>query len=389
MTYPRAFTTLATAIASPAIKNVNWGILSAGKISNDFCQAIRITEGATASCVAARAKDSAQIFADKHNIEKVHDCYESLVKDPEVDVVYIGSVADSHAKLAKMCLDAKKPVVVEKPLALNLDDAQELVAMARKHDVFLMEGMWSRFFPAMKKARELVDNGAIGEPVMVQADFGWNTKDCTPEDRMWNRLSGGMTYDIAMYCAMLGQVGFRGASVNTVNAICSNYRNGMEQTVLANILFDKVGGVGMGALQFYVTGQANTEERTIIQGTTGRITIAPPAHTPHKLTVNYDTGRGESKEEVMEYPLPDDTWADWFYPGSIGFTYQIEAVNECIRKGKKECETFTLDDSLQLAYLMDEILEQAGHEGFIEAKAIRQKSQHKRDQGNDPVSVAA
>jgi len=370
-----------TSALSSLARDVRWGILSCGKISADFVKAMSVTEGACAHAVAARSKASAQKFAESHGIKKVHDSYEALVNDPDIDVVYIGSVADTHYKLAKMCLEAKKPTLVEKPLALNYDEAKLLVDLAREQDVFFMEGMWSRFFPAMKKARSIVDAGGIGDIVCVQGDFGWNTKDCTPDDRMWNPLSGGMSYDIAMYLAMLGQVGYRGATVKNVHAVCPNKRNGMDQTILANVLFSKVddsiGGAGpsKGSLQFYVTGQANTEERTVIQGTEGRITITPPAHTPNSITVNYDTGRGESREEFLDYALPDDSWTQWNYPRSIGFTYQIQEVSECIRNGKKESEHFTLNDSIQLAHIMDEILEQVGHEGFIEDKHKRSESQ--------------
>ena len=364
----RTFISAAAALSTP--RTINWGILSAGKISADFVQAMRVTEHSNAMAVAARSTSSAQKFADKHEIQKVHESYQDLVNDPDIDVVYVGSVADTHYDLTKMCLQANKPTLIEKPLALNFDEAKELIEIAKEENVFLLEGMWSRFFPAMRKAREIVDSGAIGDVCMVQADFGWNTKDCTPEDRMWNPLSGGMAYDIAMYCAMLGQVGFRGAEVDSVHALCTNKRKGMDQTIMANIVFNKV-GAGKGGLQFYVTGEANTEERTVIQGSNGRITIAAPAHTPTEIKVSYDTGRGESKEEELSYPIPDDSWADWNYPRSIGFKYQIEEVNKCIRAGLKESPEFTHNDSLQLAYLMDEILEQVDHKGFLDQKKVR------------------
>lgn len=364
----RSLVTAAAAIVSGSSKGtINWGILSTGKISNDFVNAMKSSKNSSAFAVAARSEASAKVFAEKHTIAKVHNSYQDLVKDPDIDVVYVGSVADVHYDLAKMCLEAKKPTVIEKPLALNFRDAEELVEMAKENNVFLMEGMWSRFFPAMKKAREIVDSGAIGDVCMVQADFGWNTKDCTEDDRMWNPLSGGMTYDIAMYCAMLGQVAYRDAEVDSVHALCTNKRKGMDQTVMANIVFNKVGS-GKGGLQFYVTGQANTEERTVIQGSKGRITIRAPAHVPSEISVSYDTGRGESKVENHSFPLMDDSYAEWNYPNSIGFVYQIDEVNKCILSESKECSTFTHADSLQLAYLMDEILEQVNHEGFIEQK---------------------
>ena len=165
----RSLVTAAAAIVSGSSKGtINWGILSTGKISNDFVNAMKSSKNSSAFAVAARSEASAKVFAEKHTIAKVHNSYQDLVKDPDIDVVYVGSVADVHYDLAKMCLEAEKPTVIEKPLALNFRDAEELVEMAKEKNVFLMEGMWSRFFPAMKKAREIVDSGAIGDVCMVQ-----------------------------------------------------------------------------------------------------------------------------------------------------------------------------------------------------------------------------
>ena len=97
-------------------------------------------------------------------------------------------------------------------------------------------------------------------------------------------------------------------------------------------------------LQFYVTGEANTEERVMIQGTKGRIAIDPAAHVPTVVRLQKDEGRGTAQESVFEYPLPDDSYhTSWNYPGSIGFTYQIQAVGEALRN------YFTLDPASVLS----------------------------------------
>ena len=83
-----------------------------------------------------------------------------------------------------------------------------------------------------------------------------------------------------------------------------------------------------GMLQFYVTGAANTEERVLIQCENGRIVLDAPAHVPQKVRVFRDIGRGSSKEEVFDFPLPDDSYTTWNYPGSIGFTHQVEVCTK-------------------------------------------------------------
>jgi len=220
--------------------------------------------------------------------------------------------------------------------------------------------MWTRCFPAMRQVQKLIGKGEIGKVVAVQADFGWSTANNGPEDRIWNPDSGGMTLDIGMYMAQLGQVAFPSQDVERIQSMGTT-KNGVDHTVLSNIQYSDG-----GMLQFYVTGEANTEERVMIQGTSGRIAIDPSAHVPTVVRLQKDEGRGAADETVFEYPLPDDSYTSWNYPGSIGFTYQIKAVGDALRKGEKDCRYFTLDDSLQVSSILDTMLRQVHSETFSE-----------------------
>jgi dihydrodiol dehydrogenase / D-xylose 1-dehydrogenase (NADP) len=348
----RSFSNTATAAALSRGAPIRWGILSAGKISSDYVKAIAQTEGNESAAVAARSSDRAASFAAAHGIAKSYGSYDELLADPDIDVVYVGSVADQHLSLATQALLANKPTVVEKPLALTLQESQTLIQLSKQQNVFLMEGMWTRCFPAMLKVRELIQNDTIGKIVTVQADFGWSTEGCGTDDRIWHPTSGGMTLDIGMYMAQLGQVAYAGASVTNLQAMGSP-KNGIDHTALTNVQYSNG-----GYLQFYVTGQANTEERVVIQGTKGRIIIDPPAHVPTVVRVQLDQGRGDASEEVLEYPLIDDSYTKWNYPGSIGFMHQIKAVGEALRNGERQCRHYTHGDSLQVASMMDQILTQ-------------------------------
>jgi len=283
--------------------------------------------------------------------------YEELIQDPNIDVVYVGSVAQAHASLARRVLLADKPVVVEKPLTLSFEESSELVNLARERNVFMTEGMWTRCFPAMKKIRRIVlrKDSPIGDVVMVQGDFGWSTDECGPDDRIWNSSSGGgMALDVGMYLVQMGQIAFPGANVHEVNAVGS-LKNGVDHTVAVTIVYKKVDG-GTGFLQFYVTGEANTEERIVIQGTRGRITMNSPAHVPQSFKVTVEKERKNVLEHQYDFPNPDDSFTSWNYPGSIGFTYQIQDVNEALRSGKMELDHYTLNDALQVASILDDIL---------------------------------
>jgi len=328
---------------------VRWGILSAGKISSDFVKAIAITEGVECTAVAARSKLRATEFAKTHGLSKSYGSYDELLSDPSIDIVYVGSIADQHGEMAKKCLLAGKPTVVEKPLTLSEVETRGLVRLAEENKLLLVEGMWTRFFPAMEKVQTVIASGDIGTIVSVQGDFGWNNQDCPyPQHRIWNPHSGGMTMDVGMYIAQLGQVAYPHLGVKRIHAMATR-KHQVDQTVLVNVQYskctaeedegDKDGAVrkddggdsddhdgdNTGMLQFYITGAANTEERVTIQGTRGRIVIDPPAHVPTRVRVVRDAGRTSSSEEQsFDYPLPDDSYTTWNYPGSIGFTYEVK-----------------------------------------------------------------
>ncbi len=311
-------------------------------------------------------------------------------------------------------------MVVEKPMSLSYSHTKELIELATKQQtVFVMEGMWTRCFPAMHKLRKFIASEEIGPIVYVQGDFGYafpsttrndtNNDSPTPpnNDRIWYPNSGGITLDVGMYIAQFGRIAFNGR-VKTVQAVGS-MKNGVDYSVMATVTYDRSvvqccerskpegGGdnnsskssdgilrgedtVQVGMLQMVLTGASNTEERCVLQGTKGRIILDEPFHIPQRLRVIYnDDGRrrGESgiicsssssscsrrdgniNEVVYDFPLPTDSYhGEWNNPGSIGLVYQINEVGNALRMGKTECDSFTWQDSLDVAQILDEIVRQ-------------------------------
>ena len=249
---------------------------------------------------------------------------------------------------------------MEKSLGLSYNECQELVDLARSENCFLMENMWTRCFPAIRHVEDLLKHGAIGRPVTVQGDFGWSTKDKIDDrdDRIWRPESGGMILDIVMYMAQFGQVAY------TSNSKVENSQewvwNGVDHTAAANYMY-RFGGnnkENTGFLQFYATGEANTEECVVIEGTDGRIVVESPAYVPQHIRIEVDCGRGKTKVQTFDFPLPDDSLTNWNYSGSIGFTHAIQIASDCFRKGLLECPYNTWRDSLQVAAMLDVILDQ-------------------------------
>jgi predicted dehydrogenase len=318
--------------------NIRFGILGPGKIANRFASSFRDTLGATVYAVASRDQNKAKEFANTYNANRIFSSYEELVKDPDVDVVYIATPHPFHYEQTLLCLKVGKPVICEKPLAMNYRQASEMVAAAQKENVFLMEAMWSRFFPATKKMLELAHSGIIGEVKYVHAAFGF-ASPVNYEGRVYNMaLGGGAQLDVGVYplflsLLLLGKpnevksfshLAPTGADVTT-SALLS-YKNGSIANVLSSIVTD-------------------SPKDAFIMGTLGKIIMHSPWHKSQQLSVRLNSG------EVTEYPFP--------FPGN-GFQFQIEEVVNCLRAGKKESELMPHSLSLIMAEVSDEIRKQGG-----------------------------
>lgn len=155
---------------------LRWGIVSAGKISHDFCVGLSTLPFDEHQIVAVAAKDKtrAEEFAKKHEISQAFGDYEEISKCKEVDVVYIGNLNPQHFEVAYMMLENGKHVLCEKPLCMNQKQAKKLIQYAEKKKLFLMEAVWSRLFPAYQYVKRQIETGLLGEIQQVDVSFGFD-----------------------------------------------------------------------------------------------------------------------------------------------------------------------------------------------------------------------
>ena len=178
---------------------INWGILTTGGIARKFVADLRQSRTGRFVAVGARNLADAEKFAREFGGARAHGSYEALLADPEVQVVYIGTPHSFHLEWALKAAAAGKHILCEKPLTLNVADAQKLITAARQHDVLLMEAYMYRCHPQTRKLVELVRDGAIGELRLIRAAFSVIC-DFNPEHRMFKReLGGGAILDLGCY----------------------------------------------------------------------------------------------------------------------------------------------------------------------------------------------
>lgn len=153
---------------------LKWGIASVGQISHDFVNALETLRANDHQVIAVAARDvsRAEDFANRFGISKAYGSYLELAKDPNVEVVYIGTLNPKHCEVALLMLEHGKHVLVEKPMCMNEKQVRKLVTCAKQKNVFLMEGLWSNFFPAYQYIRKQIESGKLGEIVSVEAEYG-------------------------------------------------------------------------------------------------------------------------------------------------------------------------------------------------------------------------
>lgn len=320
------------------MRTIHFGILGPGKIANRFASSFEHANGGKVYAVASRDEVKAKEFATTYNIDKVYTSYEDLINDPNVDVIYIATPHPFHYEQTLLCLRHGKAVICEKPLALNYRQANEMIQTARTENVFLMEAMWSRFFPATKKALELVQSGIIGDINYLQADFGFASA-VNLAHRIYNMdLGGGAQLDVGVYPLFLAllflgkpdavksfsHLATTGADVTTSALLF--YRNGNMANVLSSIVTD-------------------SPKQADMMGSLGRLTMHAPWHKSQLITLRLNSG------EVTEFAFP--------YPGN-GFQFQVDEVIHCLREGKKESDLMPHSLSLLMAQVSDEIRKQGG-----------------------------
>ena len=289
----------------------------------------------TPSAPALRQKQNE--FADKYDAPKRYGSYEALAADPDVQAVYIATPHPQHKDAMLLCLNHGKAVLCEKPFTVNAKEAAEVIDLARAKDLFLMEGMWARFFPGMVRVREILASGAIGEARMLQADFGFRT-DVNPEGRLFDlALAGGGLLDVGVYPISLASMLF--GTPTDMAGLAQMGETGVDEMAAVTL---KYAG---GQLASIVTGiRINTPSEATVFGTDGSLKLHAPFWNPVKLTLS--TG---GKSEEISVPFEGE-----------GFNYEAQEVQSCLRAGKTESAIMPLDETLAIMQTLDTLRSQWG-----------------------------
>lgn len=316
---------------------LRWGVLGTGWIAERFVASLQRHSSQDVLAVGSRNLDSAQRFADRFHVRRRYGSYEDLVVDPDVDVVYVATPHNAHLGCALLALDAGKHALIEKPLAINVVQAEQIRQAAQRADRFCMEAYWTAFLPKFDVMRQVLDSGALGEITAVVADFGeW----FAPTHRIHRRdLAGGPMLDLGTYLLsfvldVLGppdQVTAHGVNTETgVNGQTAMIlRRGAQQAVL------------------HTTIQSNTPTGATIAGTAGTISVDGPFYQPGGFTLTPIDGGA-----ALRYDEPRIAHE--------GLHFQAAEVARRIHAGDRCSPLRPLAASIAMLGLMDEVRRQTG-----------------------------
>jgi len=319
-------------------QKVRWGILGPGGIAESFAADLTHVEGAELAAVGSRTLENATSFAKRFGFQRAYGSYADLAADPEVDVVYVATPHAFHYDAAVQCIEAGKAVLVEKPLTLDLASAARLIAAARDRGVFLMEAMWMRLNPAIRKIVELVEEGAIGWVSSVNADFGLQGPFPATHRLRARELGGGALLDLGVYPIHLAHL-VLGAPAS-VQSWAHLTPERVDETT--GILLGWEAGA-VAALTCSINGESRNAAS--ITGTDGRIDLPQGFWYPRSFVLN----RPGREPETFEFPFE-----------GIGYQFEAAEVQARVLAGELESPLMSHATTLEVTTLLDTIRDQIG-----------------------------
>lgn len=318
---------------------INVGILGAGRIARKFAQDIKYVKDAKLYAVGARTLEGAREFANEFNVANCYGSYEELVKDENVDIIYISTPNSFHKEHTLLCLNHKKAVICEKPFASNAKEVQEMIDVARKNNVFLMEAMWTRFFPTIKKVREWIEEGKIGEVHLVQGDFGFKEED-KKDIRFSKAFAGGAVMDVGIYPISFASMIYK-KEPKEIFARAKIGETGIDEIV--SVMLDYGNNKIAHADAAIVL---ETPRNMQITGDKGYICIPNIwAHAREAFVYSNDRVLIDKYEDKTE---------------GIGYQFELEEAIRCLKENKTESSIMPLSESLDIMNTLDRIRQQIG-----------------------------
>lgn len=316
-------------------KKYNWAILGCGKIARKFSNDLKLLPNANLYATASRSLKNAEDFADEFGYEKAYGSYQEMVKDANVDIVYIATPHSFHLEHTLLCLNHKKAVLCEKAFAINSKEVKQMINASKKNNTFLMEAFWTIFQPQFLEIVKIVKSKELGELKFVKSDFMFNA-EFDSDKRLYNiDLGAGSLLDIGIYPIFVSL--FLLGKPSKIKTIANKRSTGVEDSIA--MLFSYENGA-MAVLTSSFESSCKNETELCFEN--GFIKVERMSDAPILMNKN-----------------GVDQFIDFETISGLGYELEAAHVMACLDKNLIESPILPLSFSLNLMEIMDAVRKEA------------------------------
>ncbi|KAK5128557.1 hypothetical protein LTR85_003228 [Meristemomyces frigidus] len=373
---------------------LKWGILATGGIAETFardlwpnpeCRGVKDVEHTVVAAASSSSADRAQKFLKEVRAAesaKAYGSYKELVQDPNVDIIYIATPHSHHYQNAMLCLEAGKNVLCEKAFTTNAPQLEALIKKAKEKNVFLMEAVWTRYFPLSIYVRDTITSGKLGPVSRTFADLSMSMppeKTFDDSHRMVNPdLAGGALLDLGIYAlTWVFQTLYttqKDPKAPSVISTMRKYKLGTDEQTSMLLTFPpteargEAHGIATTGMRTAADpdGKGTAGPSIRVQGEEGEIQVFHPAFRPTRTRLVLKDGTVEDKEWPQPGPGKESGWkngfgGDWQPEGEgQGMFWEADECAHALKEGRKEGKYESLQESLVIMQVMDEVRKQNG-----------------------------
>lgn len=313
------------------------GILGPGVIAQSVVCALQRLPETECWAVASRSLERAEAFAREYGFARAYGSYEELVRDPEVELVYVATPHSHHYEHMMLCMKHGKHVICEKAFTMNARQAREIMDYAKEHGIYAAEAIWPRYMPSRQIIHNALHSGKIGKIRAMSANLHYRISH-VPRIRL-PELAGGALLDVGIYGLSFAMTHFDGeiAHIESSVQLTDTGVDGMENITL----FFKDGRMATLSHGIY----NRSDRKGIFYGETGYI-VVENINNPQSVSIFDDN------DVLLEYHgIPEQI---------NGYEYEFLEAVRCIREGKWESDSIPLAESVRVMEVMDTLRRQWG-----------------------------
>lgn len=314
------------------------GILGCGTIAHMMVKTVAGMDDAKIVAISARDLERANSFAKQYDIPKAFGSYEEMLKDDEIELVYVATPHSHHFEHMKLCIQYKKPILCEKAFTMNAAQAREIKRLAKEANVYVCEAIWTRYMPSRAIINDLIDSGIIGKIQMINCNLAYNNPG---RERLFSpELCGGALLDLGVY-GLNFIIMHHGKNFEKVSSTVVMSDSGVDAHECINLVYDDK---CLAVSSHSVYGRS--DRRGVFYGENGYITVD---------NIN-------NPQVIEAFDRDDNLLKHIDVPKQItGYEYEVIESMECIKQGLIESKSMPLDETIYMMELMDDLRRDWGY----------------------------